>query len=81
MLTDDDELIEDEELTEEDEMTDDDELTEDDELIEELLPVDAVAVDKLAEELMLLLDEVVTAGGSFASLLAPTKLFPLVETV
>ncbi|KAM0700238.1 hypothetical protein Q7P35_011958 [Cladosporium inversicolor] len=76
-----------EELTE-DELTEDDVLTDIDELIEELLPVNAVAVDELTEELMLLLLDVVvvvvvttTAGGSFASLLAPTKLFPLEETV
>ena len=58
-----------------------DELTEVDELIEEELPVNTVSVDELAEELVLLLLDVVTTGGVFASLWAATKLFPLEEMV
>lgn len=59
-----------------------DELPDNDELIDvdKLLGEETVAVDELAEEELLLV-VVVTEGGAFATLMAPTKLFPLEATV
>ena len=75
--------LDEEELSDADAL-DEEELSDDDELLEELLPVNEVAVDELAEELLLLLLlllDVVMTGGLFASLIAPTKLAPVEATV